>query len=102
MPTSSSHAVCAISSSAADVYATTSSSSTVCATSSVAAYVSGTTSSPPFVFIPTPGYGMTVRRMPSSQEDNTGNQHLSQSSTVIQTSQKDNSPFTMAKNPRMV
>ncbi|KAK9021278.1 hypothetical protein V6N11_011276 [Hibiscus sabdariffa] len=80
----------------------TSSSPAVCATSSAAADVSATTSSSLFVFIPTPGYGMTVRRMPSSQEDNTGSQHLSQSSTVIQTSQEDNSPCTMAKKPRMV
>ncbi|KAK8626734.1 hypothetical protein V6N13_134366 [Hibiscus sabdariffa] len=80
----------------------TSSSPAVCATSSSAADVSATTSSSPFVSIPTPGYGMTVKMMPSSQEDNTGSQHLSQSSTVIQTSQEDNSLCTMAKKPRMV
>ncbi|KAL4302379.1 hypothetical protein GQ457_10G014110 [Hibiscus cannabinus] len=82
MPTSSSPAVCAISSSATDISARTSSS--------------------PFAFIPTPSYGMIVKRMSSSQEDNTGSQHLSQSSNVIQTSQEDNSPCTMVKKPRMV
>ncbi|KAK8578992.1 hypothetical protein V6N12_069328 [Hibiscus sabdariffa] len=80
----------------------TSSSLAVCVTSSAAADVSATTSSSPFVFIPTPGYVMTVRWMSSSQEDYTGSQHLSQSSTVIQTSQEDNTPCTMAKKPRMV
>ncbi|KAK8486101.1 hypothetical protein V6N11_028570 [Hibiscus sabdariffa] len=83
------------------VCATTSSSPIVCATTS-SSLVCATTSPSPFVFIPTPGHVMTVRWMPSSQEENNGTQHLSQSSTVIQTSQEDNIPCTMAKKPRMV
>ncbi|KAK8693999.1 hypothetical protein V6N13_071563 [Hibiscus sabdariffa] len=52
---------------------TSSSSLAICDTSSAtAANVSATTSSSPFVFIPTTGHVMTVRSMPSSQEDNTG------------------------------
>ncbi|KAK8639792.1 hypothetical protein V6N13_138161 [Hibiscus sabdariffa] len=71
---------------------TTSPSPAVCATSSPS----------PFVFIPTLGHVMTVRWMSSSQEENNGSQQLSQSSTVIQTSQEDNSLCTMTKKPRMV
>ncbi|KAK8585350.1 hypothetical protein V6N13_076224 [Hibiscus sabdariffa] len=81
---------------------TTSSSLVVCATTSSSPPIRATSSSSPFVFIPTPGHVMTVRWMPSSQEDNNGGQHLSQSNTVIQTSHEDNNPCTMAKKPRMV
>ncbi|KAK8707860.1 hypothetical protein V6N13_058912 [Hibiscus sabdariffa] len=75
-----------------DDMTTTSSSPAVCAT----------TSSSPFVFVPTPGHIMTVRWMSSSQEENNGNQQLSQSSTIVQISQEDNSLCTKAKKPRMV
>ncbi|KAK8676193.1 hypothetical protein V6N13_034246 [Hibiscus sabdariffa] len=71
-------------------------------TTSLSQIFCATTSPSPFVFIPTPGHVITVRWMPSSQVENNGTQHLSQSSTVIQTSQEDNNPCTMAKKPRMV
>ncbi|KAK8627768.1 hypothetical protein V6N13_135370 [Hibiscus sabdariffa] len=87
---------------ATDNMPTSSSVADVCATSFAVADVSATTSSSPFVFIPSPAHGMTVRWMTSSQEDNTDSQHLNQSKTVIQTSQEDNSPCTMVKNPMMV
>ncbi|KAK8681529.1 hypothetical protein V6N13_053931 [Hibiscus sabdariffa] len=73
----------------------TSSSLAVCVTSSSSSDVSATTSSSQFVFIPDTSHVMIVRWMPSSKEDNTGNQYLSQSSIVIQTSQEDNHPCTM-------
>ncbi|KAK8705433.1 hypothetical protein V6N13_049036 [Hibiscus sabdariffa] len=81
---------------------TTTSSPAVCATISSSLVVCATSSSSPFVFIHTPGHVMTIRWMPYSQEENNGNQHLSQSSTVIQTLHEDNSHCTMAKKPRMV
>ncbi|KAK8504524.1 hypothetical protein V6N12_017803 [Hibiscus sabdariffa] len=61
--------------------ATTSSSLAVCATTSSSPTFCATSSSSPFVFIPTPGHVMTVRWIPSFQEENNGSQHLSQSST---------------------
>ncbi|KAK8609720.1 hypothetical protein V6N13_093135 [Hibiscus sabdariffa] len=71
---------------ATDNMATTSSSLAVCATTSSSPTFCATSSSSPFVFIPTPGHVMTVRWIPSFQEENNGSQHLSQSSTVIKTS----------------